>query len=133
MDDLTGWGLLTLAAVQLVRELPGVVRSWSKRTDAESALIVEALQRAKAAELGLAKANTRIDELEEQVAIERAARSYSDGQLEVYKLQIDRLETELTLWEGRARTMRNEMVDLYDAVRGGHQTITLPPPKPPDW
>jgi chromosome segregation ATPase len=94
---------------------------------------VEALQRAKAAEAASAALEARVDLLEAALATEREARSHADGQLEVYRLQIDRVEAELTLWEGRARATAQDLHDLYAAVSSSHQSITLPPPPKRSW
>jgi chromosome segregation ATPase len=94
---------------------------------------VEALQRAKAAESASAALEARVDQLEAALATEREARSHADGQLEVYRLQIDRVEAELTLWEGRARATAQDLHDLYAAVSSSHQSITLPPPPKRSW
>lgn len=95
--------------------------------------MLEALQRAKAAEKRADGLESRLDQVEAALAAAEQARSHADGQLEVYRLQIERVEAEMALWEGRARATAQDLHDLYAAVSSSHQSITLPPPPKRGW
>jgi septal ring factor EnvC (AmiA/AmiB activator) len=131
--DLTPVALITLGVSVAIRAIPDLVRSWRKRSEAESDLIIQAIADVKRLTKEAQEGRDRIDRLEAELEEVKVARSHADGQIAVFQMQLDRSDAELALWEKRARKMKQEFDDLYDAVNSSSSGKSLPPRAQDDW
>jgi septal ring factor EnvC (AmiA/AmiB activator) len=131
--DLTPVALITLGVSVAIRAIPDLVRSWRKRSEAESDLIIQAIADVKRLTKEAQEGRDRIDRLEAELEEVKVARSHADGQIAVFQMQLDRSNIELELWEGRARALSVQLDDLYRAVSSSEQGKSLPPLPRRDW
>lgn len=133
MGDGTTWAMLALAGTTALHSIPHIVQAWSKRSQAETLLLHQALAELSELRAWRKDAEAKMDALEVALASEKAARGYSEGQVVALQQQLDRTDVELGLWEKRARVMKEQFDDLYDAVSSSSQGKSLPPRAPDAW
>jgi septal ring factor EnvC (AmiA/AmiB activator) len=131
--DLTAAGLAALACATAMHSVPHIVKAWRKRSEAESDLIIQALADVKRLTKEAKEDRERLAMVEAELEEVKLARSHSDGQVAVLRMQLERVETVQALWEKRARRMKEEYDDLYDAVNSSSSGKSLPPRKQEDW
>ncbi len=133
MSDPALWSVLALAGTTAMHSIPHIVQVWRNRSEAETKLVLKALADVQELRSELKAAEGRIEQLEGALKDERVARSNSDGQVAILQQQLDRTEAFQELWEKRARKMKSEFDDLYDALHSSAHGKSLPPRPVDDW
>lgn len=120
--------LIVSIAANTVLALPYVAKAWKRQVDVNAAVVTRLMAEVEELKKERDHYRDRIERLEERTRQLEDA----NGELERAKEAAETYAKQLEASERRAKALYNELFDLYTAVTGTHQGLSVRP-LPPDW